>query len=208
MWTTAGGTQMVGQSGEDVASWSVSHCFLELRGVCVSIHTHNSQGKQQQNFKNMLYVWIICAHAQMLLCVTVMLVILNLTGQVTSHRGAFIIQGHNYSPLCKSIWKHASMIAYTTCTLSLSVSVRRVHRLWSGVHTGGKSSPSWQRWNDIHGWMDPHKISPSINNHDWFQGHKLLQPRVRKSGAAHAKWPGIHQQFLKIPFLYLQKDRR
>lgn len=62
----------------------------------------------------------------------------------------------------------------------------------------GKSLLRWQRWKDILSWMNPHKISPSINNHDWFQGHKLLQAKVWKSGTAHAQWPGLHQQSLKI----------
>lgn len=132
-------------------------------------------------------VCIICSHAQ------IMLFILNPTGQVTSHGGIY----HSEPQPLRSVQINLK----TSLSLLLSVSIRK---LWSGVHTKGKSLPSWQRWNDIHGWMDPYKISPSINNHDWFQGHKLLQPRVWKSGAAYAKWPGIYQQFLKIPFLYFK----
>lgn len=74
--------------------------------------------------------------------------------------------------------------------LSLSVSVRHVCRLGSGADTEGKPSLSWQRWDDIHGWMKPHKLSPSIKNHDWFQGHKLLQPGVWKkwSSTCQVAW--------------------
>lgn len=58
------------------------------------------------------------------------------------------------------------------------------------------------------GWMDPYKISPSINNHDWFQGHKLLQARVWKSGMAHAQWPGMHQSLQTNTFFFsFTKDK-
>lgn len=144
----------------------------------------------------------------MLLCVSVMLVILNTAGQV-SRRGGHLSFRATTTPLCANQSENIPAWLHVPRTLSLSVSVYfGVCRLWFGVHTEGKSSPSWQRWNGIHGWMKPHKISPSINNHDWFQGHKLLQPRVWKSGATHAKWPGIYQQFLKMPFLYFQKIKR
>lgn len=102
------------------------------------------------------------------------------------------------------------------CTLCINVywrtpvnfEARRIRAHFDpGVQTKGKSLPGWQRWSGIYGWINPRENIPSINNHDWFQGHKLLQVRVWKSGTAYAKWPGIYPQYLKINIIWsLRKD--
>lgn len=62
--------------------------------------------------------------------VFLMPVVLNLTGRVTRRGGgAFIIQSHNHSPLCKSIRKHPSMIAVIRCAR-----VPRVQTLVGSAH--------------------------------------------------------------------------
>lgn len=71
---------------------------------------------------------------------------------------------------------------------------------WSG---GAKAVPAW---------MNSYKISPSINIHDWFQGHELLQAKVWKIGTAHALWPGMffflhpcqHQPFHAVVWIAQQ----
>lgn len=122
-----------------------------------------------------------------------------------ARRGAFIIQSHNHSPLCKSIRKHPSVIAVIRCAR-----VPRVQTLGGERSQKGNPSPSSQRWGDIHGWMKQHKISPSINNHDWFQGHQLLQLRVRGGKAERHKPSDLEliNHFWKMPFLCSQKDKR
>lgn len=105
-------------------------------------------------------------------------------------------------------WSHA-------CTLCINVyrrtpvnfEARRIRAHFDpGVQTKGKSLPGWQRWNGIYGWINPQENIPSINNHDWFQGHKLLQVRVWKSGTAYAYWPGIDLQYFKKSTLFEAKE--